>query len=152
MFDCNEQEHGHVPGNPTQIVGQQRREEPRARGQWFAHIALSRVTQGHARRRTQRASAEEAPALDVPGQVAENERGALRRRGGERPDERDLRDVVAEPVLAGHSAGEAVAKVVVAAGDVGVWVVPLVVHHLPIADVDVEVPLVALGVVFAAVR
>ena len=151
MFDRNEEEHRHVAGHATEIVGQQCGQEGRTCPQRLAQVALPRIAHGDAHRRAQQVSAEEASAIHVPCHVAEHERRALGCRRGERPDDRGLHDVVAEPVLTSHRAGDAVAEIVIPASDVGVWVVALVVHHLPLADVDVEIPLVALGVVFAAV-
>ena len=59
---------------------------------------------------------------------------------------------MAEPVLRRLGSQDAVAEVVVLADDVGVRVVALVVHDLPLRGVDVEVPLVAVRVVLAVAR
>ena len=60
--------------------------------------------------------------------------------------------MVAEPVLGRLAAQDAVAEVVILADDVGVRVMTLVVHDLPLGGVDVEVPLVAIRVVVAVAR
>ena len=62
-----------------------------------------------------------------------------------------LHRVVAEPVLGGLTANDAVPQIVVFAEDVGVRVMALVVHHLPLRFIDVEVPRIEVRVVTGVV-
>ena len=153
VFDKDEEQHRHVAAHPAEVVGEQGRQCAAGAGlAGAADVALERVPGGDRGRRAQRVRAEEAVAVDAAGHVGQEERRGLRGARGQGRDDRHLAQVVAVPLLAVLPAQQAVAEVVVLAHDVGVGVVPGVVHGLPVVHVHVEVPAVATRVVLAVVR
>ena len=151
VFDGDEEKNRGIASDASDVVGDHRGQEVPPGRPRFGDQPAHGVLPGDPRRIPQGLQRPERPAFDQPRTVRNEERRNLGQEGSYCAENGQLHRVVAEPVLGGLTANDAVPQIVVFAEDVGVRVMALMVHHLPLGLIDVEVPRIEVRVVAGVV-